>query len=93
MKQKMVTTNLRVPEVEWVNARVMAAARGLSLNEYMGGLLRQDAMTGMTGIKSPKVPKSVSRAYDALWKLANQKTKGKPMGASEDDKVIYGIED
>ncbi|MBI3577619.1 divalent-cation tolerance protein CutA [Candidatus Gottesmanbacteria bacterium] len=32
-----------------------------------------------------------ARAYESMWKILEKPTKGKPMGASEEDKAIYDI--
>lgn len=94
MTQKIITTNIRVPEEDWVELKSLASRMGMSSNEYVKRAIRitknRDNLLSNDQIKRKK-----KNGYEALDKFikAARNAKGKPMGASEDDKIIYGIED
>jgi len=94
MKQKTVTTNLRIPADEWANVRSLASRLGVRSNEYLKRAVRlsinRDQLTSTSELKFKK-----EKPYQPLDEfLATAKSvPSKPMGASDDDKIIYGIED
>lgn len=88
MKSKTVVSNIRLPEDEWLEAKSAAASLGLSFNQYIRQSLRTETVKSITGIK--KVT-SKATGYEALDKLIKTKFKRRPMGASENDKIIYDI--
>ena len=89
MAVKKVITNLRIDEDEWLQVKTMAASQGISVNEYITRIIRMENIKEVLGRKNVK---SVPKGYQALLDLAASNYKRKPMGASEDDKVVYGIE-
>lgn len=92
MKQKIVVSNVRFPYHDWMIVKSAAAEMGMSINDYFQYLSNTETINKMTGNKKKKLTKkSGYEAMDALLKFAKTH-KGKPMGANEDDKIIYGIE-
>lgn len=88
MASKIVVSNVRFPEDEWLQLKTAAFSMGISVNEYMRYLFRTEAIKNVTGVKRIDFKAS---GYDALEKFINRKMTGKPMGASEEDKAIYDI--
>jgi len=88
MTTKIVVSNIRFPEDEWLQLRAAASSMGMSVNEYMRYLFRTETIKSITGIKKTS---SKARGYEALEAFINRRYKRKPMGASEDDKIIYDI--
>lgn len=86
--QRIVVSNVRFPEDEWLQLRAAAFSMGVSANEYIRYLFRTESVKSMTGIKESRSEKS---GYEAMGVFINRRRKGKPMGASEDDKIIYGV--
>lgn len=91
MKQKMIVSNIRVLETYWLQVKSNAAERGMSVNEYINALIWQDIGEQQLGIRVDKKRRSEKQFWD-IPKIMTRK-KYQPMGASEDDKIIYGIED
>lgn len=90
VKQKIITSNVRFPEDEWLAVKAAAADMGMSVNQYFQYLTRTHTIlqaTGQTNVKSQP------RGLSALVEFAKRQHHGQPMGASEEDKAIYGIED
>jgi len=81
---KMVVTNLRMEENDYLQAKQMAAEMGMSMNEYFNYLSKVLPANLIFDIKS-KDP------YQDLLKLAKSKSAGQGMGASEEDEIIYGV--
>jgi len=89
MNTKIITTNLRIPEEDLSLARVLAAEKGISVNEYIRNAIRIVSTKEQLGILSVKPDKSV---YDFLLEFANRKIKkGKKMELSDEDKAIYDL--
>lgn len=98
MKQKIIVTNLRIPEPMWMQIKATAAGFGMSFNEYIQYLVNDSTRKTFFGYKEgkafPKKRRTLKKSgYDLLLELARMPYERKPMGASEDDKIIYGIED
>lgn len=92
MKQKMVVTNLRMPEVDWLQMKSMAAERGMSVNAYVRAVIDDFSNKDMLAVKG-----RMDRARAPIWKLpelarGSNKDKGK-YELSEDDKIIYGLDE
>lgn len=84
---KKIVTNLRIDEMDWLRIKAMAAETGLSANEYILRLIK----TISTKIELALDQKEIKQEY-SIWNLSKlAKIKDKPMGASEDDKIIYGL--
>lgn len=89
--QTMVVSNIRFPHDEWAVLKSAANSHDMSINEYMRYMTRVMSMKTITSTKKTKPTKD---PYEALRDLANfaSTVKFEPMGANEDDKIIYGIE-
>lgn len=92
MNGKMVVTNLRINEHDWNQIRAVAAEMGLSANKYVERLIKESTIQRELGL--PKQIKAIKKKEKnfllELHKLA-KKVEHKPMGASEEDKIIYGL--
>lgn len=91
MNKKIVVTNLRIPIQDWLLVKSMAGELGISVNEYLNMLIQESSGKKQLGIRVDKRRRSEKQ----FWDIPNI-MKGKyykPMGASEEDKIIYGIED
>lgn len=88
--QKIIISNIRVPEEDWLSFKAAAASRGMSINQYMIYLGRQDSIRSITGTSRAVSRKTGYEAMDEFIMLA-RKNKGKGMGASEEDKIIYDV--
>lgn len=84
--KKIIVSNIRVPEEDWLSFRAAAAGRGMSINEYIIYLGRLDSIKSITGTDAQTSKKG---GYDAMDKFLNRKITGKPMGMSDEDKAIY----
>lgn len=81
---KMVVTNLRLPENDWLQIKTIAAELGMSINEYLNYLIQD------LSAKRQLSPNITKRNF--VWDLDNLAgIKNKPLGAlSKEDKIIYG---
>ncbi len=89
MTDPMVVTNLRLPRSDWLEIKSIAGGFGVSTNQYIN-----EALNFVTKVKELAfTPKSVSLKDDPIWDWPNlaKKIKDKPMGTSEEDKIIYGV--
>ena len=95
MKQKMVVTNLRIPQENWLQVKAEAAQYGISVNDYIQRLIDEKSRKTFFAYKEKGVKRQAKkrRLYQPLWDIIDKPYNRKPMGASEDDKIIYGIED
>ena len=93
MKQKIVVSNIRIPEEDWVLAKTAAAAKSMSVNAYIHELINAASTRDMVGTIKQKRRKRQSRKdfFQAILDIS--KLPQHPMGASEEDKIIYGIDD
>ncbi len=93
MKQKIVVSNVRFPIDEWMQLKFAASSMNMSNNEYLRQVVRADSIKSLTGSKKVKLT-GRAKAYAALDAfLEFAKThKARPMGANEDDKIIYDID-
>lgn len=93
MKQQMVVTNLRLPAEDLLTIKSAAGEAGMSVNEYITVFMRQTLKAHMLGYPMAKIKETMKRRKrDPIWEWPNlhKKIKFKPMGSSEDDKLIYG---
>ena len=90
---KTIVTNLRIPEDDWMRVKAAAANSGVSVNTYMKQLIDTATVQHMIPDRSIK-KKSKQSYYQPLWDTINKiaQMPNKPMGASEEDKIIYGID-
>lgn len=91
MINRIVVSNIRFPEDEWIQLKSAAFSMGMSVNKYMRYLFYADTVRSITGVKKNKARPRGYEALEELIALAS-KSKCKPMGASEEDKIIYGID-
>ncbi|PIS18147.1 hypothetical protein COT54_00895 [Candidatus Collierbacteria bacterium CG09_land_8_20_14_0_10_46_12] len=91
MKQKIVVSNVRFPYQDWMMLKSLASDMDMSTNEYIQYACKIDSVKKITGLKKILVKPKNHDPFKEL--LAFAKThKGTPMGANEDDKIIYGID-
>lgn len=91
MNQTMVTTNLRLPYVDWIQVRALAAEARMSLNEYVNYMINVVSKAKGLAVSLERLPvKPVKR--DPIWEWPDlaAKLKTRPMGLSADDELIYG---
>lgn len=88
----IVTTNVRTPQDDYAQYKMMADEMGMSFNAYYNWVMKKASNVIQLGGDVSNIRKK--RKLD-LRDLPNamKKIKDKPMGANEDDKIIYGIED
>ena len=91
MNQKIVVTNLRIGEANYLAVKALAAEEGLSVNEYLNMIIWEYSGRKQLGIKPGKKSRGMKRFWE-IYKIMEGKP-GRGMGASEDDKLIYGIKD
>ena len=93
MAQKIITTNLRVPEEDWSTFKDLVASEKLSANEGLNLIIQSFNLQTMLGVKEPKIRLGKKRktVFQALKELSKKPYKRKPMGASKEDKIIYDI--
>lgn len=84
---QMVVTNLRMEEPDWLQVKAMAGELGMSVNKFINYLIRKVTTRQQLGIIDDDYKNA--RIWEELPKIA-LKSKGKPMGLSEDDEIIYG---
>ncbi len=85
MKTKKIVTNLRMDEFDWIQVKSMAAEAGISVNEYINEIIKEETTRRELAVSSQTREKKLS-VWD-LPKLA--KMKDKPMGLSAEDELIY----
>lgn len=87
----MVTTNLRLPYVDWIQARALAAEARMSLNEYVNYMINMVSKAGGLAVSIERIPlKPLKRDPIWGWPDLAAKLKAKPMGLSAEDELIYG---
>lgn len=84
--QKIVISNIRFPEDEWLMLKSAAAYSGMSVNEYLIYLSRLDSIKSATGKKID----TQETGYKAMSNFLNRKIEYKPSKMSVDDEAIYG---
>lgn len=91
MNQTMVTTNLRLPYVDWIQVRALAAEEGMSVNEYVNYMINVVSKARGLAVGPERIPlKPVKRDPIWGWPDLAAKLKMRPMGLSADDELIYG---
>ncbi|MEK7119818.1 MAG: hypothetical protein AAB457_01215 [Patescibacteria group bacterium] len=88
MKQQMIVTNVRMPMMDWLQVKNVAADMGMSVNEYLNTIAHADATEKSVGMKRNRAvsKKHFLEAIEHIAHLPN-----KPMGElSAEDKIIYG---
>ncbi|OGD03685.1 hypothetical protein A2989_03320 [Candidatus Amesbacteria bacterium RIFCSPLOWO2_01_FULL_48_25] len=86
-----VTTNLRIDEEVYRRNRLIAVEEGMSFNEYVNQILREEPTRRyLASAKKTKKSKTGEDFYEAFEKFIDDPYERKPMGLSEEDKIIYG---
>ncbi len=90
MVANIITTNLRIPEVDMTLVRTIAASRGISVNDYIKQAIKITTVRDQMGFLEKSPQKTV---YDFLFDFANRKIskKNKKLELSQEDKAIYEI--
>lgn len=83
----MVVTNVRIPEYDWRQIRIVAAEAGMSMNEYFNYAAKMTVSQTQLFGKPQKTPAK----YAAMWNVIRRKTKRAPMGWSAEDEAIYSV--
>ncbi len=91
MKQKPFVTNLRIDPNVYLLVKSMAGEAGVSVNQYLNSLVQESIGEKQLGIKKTAKKKRKEKDFWEMFKIM-EKTPCQPMEASEDDKIIYGIE-
>lgn len=86
-----VVTNWRTDTDTYLRAKSLATSLGMSVNEYISYMVDVVGRSEFLGVK-PKLSKKSARKdpYAPMWELLEKPYKRKPMGLSDEDKVIYG---
>ncbi len=90
MTQKMITTNIRMPEEDWSQVKAAASDMGMSFNQYVNTVIQRYAV--FNTVATMKIPTRKSVKYVSIWDLPDvaKRIKRKPMGLSKEDRIIYG---
>jgi len=86
----MVVTNLRMEEANYLAVKALAGEAGMSVNEYVNTIVWEYFGKKQLGIKPEKKSRRSRKSFWDIYKIMDGKTY-EGMGASEDDKLIYGI--
>lgn len=81
---------MRIPKPGYMHLKALAGETGMSVNEYMNYLIWEAGGRRQLGIGAF----SKTDKEDKFWsihKIMNS-VDYRPMGANEDDKVIYGVD-
>ncbi len=92
MKQKMVVSNIRMPEDEWIQVKLMATEKRISMNEYIRQALEKVGRWEMLGFSSRDKTKSEQKAklsLSDLGRIGRSAKNRKNLELSNDDKIIY----
>lgn len=83
---KKIVTNLRIDENDWLQIKAIAAELGMSINEYINYTVKKTSVKNELALDKENLE---GKQY-SIWNLSNlAKLPGKPMGMSEEDKIIY----
>ena len=93
MKTAMVTTNLRLPKEDLVQYKVLAAELNISFNEFVQRVLKQLEKMDITSMKQQFSQKYENDSFWQLGKMVKKEDVSREYDLSEDDKIIYGIND
>lgn len=88
---KKIVTNLRIDENLWLQIKSVAAASGMSVNQYLVNLIQSVSVKRELALDKKDTFKAKDGKKYSIWHLPNlAKLKDKPMGLSDLDKIIYG---
>lgn len=91
MNRKMIVTNLRMEEQNYLMVKSLAVEAGVSVNKYVNDLIADTAGEMQLGIKSKPRSKSMERFWDIPNICKGKKLRPESKYFSSDDKAIYGI--
>lgn len=84
-----IVTNLRIDKTDWLQIKSEAGELGMSINEYINSIIKKAAARMELALEK-QTP--IEKNHYSIWNLSKlAKMKNKPMGLSEDDKIIYGL--
>lgn len=90
MLNRIVVTNLRVPEYNWLELKAIAAGEGVSINEYLNMLIDKYAVKQAVAPDVQVRKAKRKNIWAALRDLSEMAVVNKSTDElSEDDKVIY----
>lgn len=90
MLTKIVTTNLRIPDYNWLELKTLAAGQGVSVNEYLNILIDKYAVKQAVAPDVQVGKAKRKNIWAALRDLSGMAAANKPLDElSEDDKIIY----
>lgn len=91
---KMIVTNLRIEENNWIQVKTIAVELGMSVNEYVNHLLQNTVSKAQFGYPKKTKTKNRKSFYDLLSSMGKVSSKDYKTGGHElsnDDKIIYGV--
>lgn len=83
-KHKMITTNIRLSQPDWLETKTISAQLGMSLNEYV--------TTVVVNANKSKAMTKTKQKRDVIWSLpeiAPPINKYQPKKLNPDDELIY----
>lgn len=91
---QVITTNLRINKNDLIQIKILAAEAGLSFNEYINRLIREQTLKNSFPVSDKYHSKRSGKKYSIWrpWKISED-IKTKPMDISEEDKIIYDLKD
>lgn len=89
MTSRTVTTNLRLDQESWLQAKTAAAELGLSFNEYSKYCLE---IVNKYRELAVDYQQTINQAKDPIWRLSDitQSVKPSKKKLSDEDHIIYG---
>lgn len=89
MKQRMVISNIRMPETDWLQVKAAAGDLGMSVNQYLNFVVERCTLTRSLA----KKPQEIKLKHVSLWDLPMlvKNIKNKSMGLSKEDEEIYSL--
>lgn len=90
MKSKMIISNVRMPEQDWLQIKAAAGEIGMSVNQYIKYAVDKFTVIRALGEGFPEERK---KKQHSIWDLpkAAKNIKAKPMRWSKEDEAIYGF--
>ncbi|KKR88001.1 MAG: hypothetical protein UU32_C0002G0026 [Candidatus Woesebacteria bacterium GW2011_GWB1_41_10] len=90
---RMIVSNVRFPEDEWLQLKAVASTYDMSANEYLRRAVRIQTARNITATKKTKPKKDPYQAMeDFIFFASKNRAKREATGASEEDKIIYDVE-
>ena len=79
-----------MPETDWAQVKAAASDMGMSFNQFINYVVNRYAV--FNTVATMKIPTRRSDKPLSIWDLPKiaKRIKRKPMGLSEEDRVIYG---